>query len=379
MLSKLEFEHLELTDSNSDLHSLSDSINFKLLSLKNASEWSENLSRLPVEMQDIYYSPEYYNIWEKNGAGKSYCYIFEDGNNIAIYPFLLNRINDLGYELDNYYYDIQGAYGYNGDIYSSEQPEFREKFYYAFKKFCIENNIIAEFTRFHPLIGNYKFSENFLDVIFDRKSVHIDLKQEYYAIVKNFSRSAKQNLRTALSNDLDILVCKNEFPYKNEFIQIYKETMDRVKAEKCFYFSDNYFDDTFNIPSLIQFVVFKKNIPVASALCIGSNNYLHVHFLASKTDYLFSRPNNYLVNKIIQYGIGEGFNELHLEGGRSSAAEDSLLRFKKNFSKTTSNFYVGKQIYNVEVYQSVISQWQKNYSDIVDKHSNKILKYRYFE
>ncbi|HCY74475.1 MAG TPA: hypothetical protein DHV28_01010 [Ignavibacteriales bacterium] len=379
MLSKLEFENLELSDYNHNSLYLTGSINSKLLSLNNASDWSEYLSRLPEEMQDIYYSPEYYNIWEKNGAGKAYCFIFEDGNNIAVYPFLLNRINDLGYELDKPYFDIQGAYGYNGVVYSSDHPGFRKKFYIAFSKFCIYNNIIAEFTRFHPLIGNHKFSEDFIDVIFDRKSVHIDLKQKYDDIVKNYTRSARQNLRTAAANDLNILVSKDVFPYKKEFTKIYKETMDRVKAEKYFYFSDNYFDDTFKIPSLIQFMVFSNKVPIASALCIGKKNYLHVHLLASKTDFLFNRPNNFLINKIIQYGIGKGFNELNLEGGRSSAADDSLLRFKKNFSKMTCNFYIGKKIYNRDVYQSVIYQWKKNYPEMVDKHFNKILKYRYFE
>ena len=39
-----------------------------------------------------------------------------------------------------------------------------------------------------------------------------------------------------------------------------------------------------NLP-LIQFVVFKDEIPIASSLCLYRGNYLHMHFAISKTEY----------------------------------------------------------------------------------------------
>ena len=83
--------------------------------------------------------------------------------------------------------------------------------------------------------------------------------------------------------------------------------MDRVQAENFLYFDDDFFIDTFNISTLVQFVVFKDDVPTATALCIGEENYLQVHFLASKSEYFSMRPNNFLLDKIIKYGIGETF------------------------------------------------------------------------
>lgn len=378
MFSELDFNPLELRNSYYSSSFLTELSQSKLLSLKNKAEWSDYLSRLPDSMRDLYYSPEYYDLWEKKDGGRAFCFVFEDGNNLALYAFLLNRINDLGYKLHETYYDIQGAYGYNGVIYSSDDLDFRKRFYSSFSKFCKSNNIIAEFTRFHPMLDNYKFSENFFDVIYDRQTVYIDLSRKYDYIYNDYSRSAKQNLRTAVVAGLNNIVYKNVFPYKNEFIKIYRETMDRVQAETYLYFDDDFFNDTFNISTLVQFVVFKDNIPIASSLCFGKENYLHVHFLASKSEYLLVRPNNFLLDKMIKYGIGMGFKKLHLGGGTTSSQNDYLLRFKKNFSKATSDFYIGKKIYNEEVYRNILLQWGDKYPDLTKKHNDKILRYRYF-
>jgi hypothetical protein len=100
----------------------------KILDLSQKKEWKKYLELLPISQQDIYFTPEYYELYEKNGDGKAQCFIFEDNGNIALYLFFINSVNELGYKLNNEYYDIQGAYGYNGVISSSYNIEFRRKF-----------------------------------------------------------------------------------------------------------------------------------------------------------------------------------------------------------------------------------------------------------
>ena len=240
-------EQLNLRNSDSTLISLISLIEvnkYKLLSLQDKAEWSAFLNRLPESMQDVYFTPEYYEIYEKNGEGKACRFVYEDGNGLALYPFLLNRINDLGYELENSYYDIQGAYGYNGVVYSSNDPDFVKSFYHEFNKFCKEHNIVAEFTRFHPLLENYIFSKDFLDISYNRQTIYVDLTQKYDDIYRDYTRSIRQNLHTADANNLTLCTYQNVFPYKKDFFPMYRETMDRVNAERYLYFSDCYFDYT---------------------------------------------------------------------------------------------------------------------------------------
>ncbi len=126
----------------------------EVLDISESQKWSNLLKQLPLHLQDIYYTPEYYKVYEIYGDGKALCFVYHYGSNLALYPFFLNRINNLGYDLNESYYHIEGAYGYNGVISSSNDPDFIKNFYEDFNKYCKENNIIAEFTRFHPLFEN---------------------------------------------------------------------------------------------------------------------------------------------------------------------------------------------------------------------------------
>lgn len=134
-------------------------IDFKLIELSQKEKWNEMIARLPIEQQDIYYTPEYYSIYEKKGDGKAQCFVYERDGEIALYPFLINSVNDLGFKLNKQYFDIQGAYGYNGVATSSCEESFKKSFYTAFQNFIEEHSIIAEFTRFNPFLKNELFSD----------------------------------------------------------------------------------------------------------------------------------------------------------------------------------------------------------------------------
>ena len=373
VVSLLNFLHLNLHKKFQD-HLRKTSI----LSLKDREVWSAYLNNLPAAIQDVYFTPEYYEIYEKLGDGKAYCFIYDDGNNVAMYPFLINRINDLGYELDKSYYDIQGAYGYNGVLSTSDDSNFIECFYDEFNKYCTDKNIIAEFTRFHPILKNHMFSKNFLNVIYNRKYVFIDSKLKYDEIYMNFHRSVKTNIAKAKKNNLKVSTYQNEFPYMKEFVQIYKETMDRVKSEESLYFNEDYFYNTFKNLPLIQFVVFKDELPIATSICLCYGIHLHIHFTGSRGQFHNLRPNDLLWDEMIKFGVKNGYHYIHFGGGKTEFEDDSLLRFKKNYSNTTCDFYIGKKIFNAEIYNKICEQWYSRYPHLIDKYKSIALKYRCF-
>ena len=79
---------------------------YRILTLSEKDEWSKLLDKLPIEQQDIYYTPDYYELYERNGDGKAMCFVYEKNDDVALYPFLIKCINNLGYELDEEYFDI---------------------------------------------------------------------------------------------------------------------------------------------------------------------------------------------------------------------------------------------------------------------------------
>lgn len=46
-------------------------MNYKILNLKNRQKWKILLNELPINQQDVYFTPEYYELYEKNGDGKA--------------------------------------------------------------------------------------------------------------------------------------------------------------------------------------------------------------------------------------------------------------------------------------------------------------------
>ena len=147
----------------------------KVLELKDVNKWKDQLLSLSSYQWDVYYTPEYYSLYQNYGDGEALCCFFDIDGSIAIYPFLKNPILPLGYQLDKEYYDIQGAYGYNGLIASTDESAFIAEFWKEFDAYCQENDIIAEFMRFHPLLNNQRWASPKMKTSFSRYTVSLDL------------------------------------------------------------------------------------------------------------------------------------------------------------------------------------------------------------
>ena len=109
---------------------------YSILSLKDEIKWKAFLDKLPPDKRDVYFTPDYYSLYQNYGDGKARCFVFEKDGEIALYPFLINPISPLGYKLEKEYNDIQGAYGYNGIISSTEETSFLAAFWDAFDAFA---------------------------------------------------------------------------------------------------------------------------------------------------------------------------------------------------------------------------------------------------
>lgn len=354
---------------------------FEVCNLQTSGKWDEFLENFPIEKRDIYFTPQYYQIYENNGEGKATCLIYKDGKEIALYPFLKNSINDLGFSLDKDYFDIQGAYGYNGMIVTTEDKTFIKNVNKTFSEYLITNNVIAEFTRFHPLLKNESFSRGYLNIIEDRKTVVLDLGKEYPEVWERQYSSGNRNMvRKAERNGYGIQILKKpEQKDIRSFIDIYYTTMRSAKAIDYYFFKTEYFSNLFSFLKDQTFLINifdPKNEIVCSSIFMQYGDYFHYH-LSGRTSKTDNSVNNYLLDKAVVLAIENGAKYFHFGGGRTTAKDDSLLKFKMNFSRNVCTFYIGKRIFNAGVYKSVVSQWESKNPDKADEYKNVLLKYRY--
>jgi len=354
---------------------------YKVLTLNEKNIWSEYLNKLPISHQDIYYTPQYYQVYEKNGYGKANCFVFKKNDDIAIYPFLINCINDLGYDLNDKYFDIQGAYGYNGVITSNTSKAFKSIFQEEFNNYCFKNNIVAEFTRFNPVIKNQNFSDN-LSIVKENKDIIVDLNfSEDYMLKNIYDRSVRKNINKAIRNDLTIKHFSGDKinnDWINKFKEIYNSTLQRRSADKYYYFSDNYFTSLNKKmgTNISYFFTQIKNKTISCELVTYKNHNAYSFLGGTLSEYFSYRPNDILKHQIINHLRKEGCKYFCLGGGVSEG--DGIYKYKKSFSKNGINdFFIGKKIYLNDIYNKICGEWLDKSPEKKDLFSNYLLKYRY--
>ena len=347
----------------------------KILTLLEANEWSKWLSSLPSSYKDVYFSPDYYSLYQAYGDGEANCYVFIDGDKVALYPFMKNSINILGYELDKDYYDIQGAYGYNGLIANTQNTTFINEVWHRFDEWCQQHDIVAEFMRFHPIINNYELAGNHFHVIYDRETVYIDLSQSLEEIFQGCEKSTRQHIRKAMKS-IEIQPAFYSEENVKTFYQIYHENMVHVNSIPYLFFNEDHFRRMFHNENIEFFIAYQDNTPIACYSGLVSKDYYSNYLRASKTDYNKTGVNTLMYCSMIQSAKAHGCKYVHLGGGSNDDPENSLLKYKMNYSKTLSHFYIGKRIHNPIVYNDIVRQWKERHPDSFNNHSKMLLGYR---
>ncbi len=352
----------------------------KILTLENQIEWENLLNQFPEKFQDIYFTPEYLKIQENEGYGKAFCFTFKKGNNIALYPFLKNKISSEKFKLNEKYFDIETPYGYGGPILNSDNQKFTEDFYEAFHKYCVDSNIIAEFVRYHPFCENFpnkKYIPNFKD----RNTVIINLTKNYYDIWEKEYHSKNRNIiRKAQNGGMKIHIISHPSLKDIEiFSEIYLKTMKKLNADEFYFFSSKYIRNTFVNLSKNTYlfnVLNKENEIVCTSIFFHYQNNFHYH-LSARTEKSDNTVNNFLIDSAIQFAQSIGCLKLHLGGGRTNHEEDTLLKFKQSFSKDKGEFYIGKKIHNETIYNHVINEWETQNPDKKEDLKNILLRYKF--
>ncbi len=341
--------------------------NYKIIEATD-SIWDDYLKCMPVDKQDIYFSSWYYRLEEIEEHGHPQLFVYEDGENIAIYPYLINEIPDkYGFKG---YYDIETAYGYGGPLANSENQEFLIAFENEFIGYCRKENIIAEFIRFHPLIKNYNIFKNNISVLHNRTTVWVNLqKTENDLWMSEISSRYRNKIRNAQKSGLRYEESKDY----QEFMRMYDMTMKKDNADDFYFFSENYFKYLMERKdNIILYIKDANGRIIAGILLMGYGDYLHYHLGCSDTDYLNLHSNNFMQWKAIEWGLCREYKRYHLGGGLSDDEGDHLFQFKRGFSKDRANFYIGKRIHNHEIYDQLMNKWEEENG----RRSVKLLAYR---
>ena len=304
---------------------------------------------------DLYFDENYGKLYEKIENGKAEIFEYKDENGKITNQFLIRKIPDKieGKE----YFDIVTPYGYGGSIIENligDKEKLLQRYQEEFSKYCLENNIVSEFVRFHPIVKNYEDFGKMYNAKYMRKTLITKL-QEDDPVQNQFGKSCRKNIRQALNKGVTYKITQKPDNI-DSFKDIYYSTMDRNSATDYYYFDDEYFNNLLKyFKSNIIFIeaIFENKV-IAAGLYFTYKDIIHIHLSGTLTEFLYLSPAYILRYAVTLWGKENGYKLIHHGGGRSNSEEDSLYLFKKNFAKVyDTDFYIGRKIWNQEIYDKL--------------------------
>lgn len=322
-------------------------------------------------IDDAYYNLNYAKLYLSSPDDEVIVYKKEEDGKIFFNMAIKRAIKSIGNViLDDIYYDLETPYGYGGFYTNTDDEEFLRKALKEYTEFCNSKEIIAEFIRFHPLNTFPKKFSKYLDFcLYDRDVVFVDLnvgKEERWA---SYSSNTRYKIKKARHLEFKVFDSVSDDDIFN-FYKIYIQTMNKNSADKFYFFSEKYFKDLLSLKNTKLFLAFDDNHTVVSgAIFIESEFLVSYHLGAKNYNINIVGSNYFLFDRIFDFYSEQGKLYALLGGGRTSNPDDSLLKFKRKFSKITKPFYIGGKIYNKDIYNKLCS--------IKNFNNNRFLRYRY--
>ncbi|MDN7242169.1 GNAT family N-acetyltransferase [Planococcus sp. N028] len=316
-------------------------------------QWNEILEKF--EDKDIYFFYEYFKSTLFLNEGEPLLFFFENSDGKVAYPVIKRKImNKNGLKL----YDITTPYGYGGPLISAvdDEEKLMQQFRESFNEYCQDHSIVSEFVRFHPLLKNHAHLTEEMHVMHIGHTVGIDLQQGE-DLLAQMPGKTRNMIRKAEKNGIEVRELDKE-KYLEEFISIYYSTMDRKAAADYYYFSMDYFLESFKLLSSnsVLFGAFLEGKMISSTLILINDNFMHYHLSGGLTEYQSLGATNLLLFKIAEWGKERGIQMFHLGGGYSSK-KDSLYDFKKSLSNIHPlKYYVGKKIHHPVLYNMLVAE-----------------------
>ncbi len=328
----------------------------RLIPASERDSWREALA--PLGSIDATYLPEYHLAYALRIAGSSpLLWHFSQGGEHFLYPFLLTPVALGGTPTP--YFDITGIYGYTGPIATTLDGGFVRTAWAAFDAYAARQKIIAEFVRFSPFNRNEGFAHPQAAVIANRTLAASQLPPTAEALLQSLGSKTRNMLRKAEREGL----AARELPlpqYLPAFRALYDETMHRNRAPEFFRYDDAYWAQLLNLGplGLRLFGTFAGEKLVAASMAVAHGCSGMYHLGASLTEYAKLGAGN-LSLFAMSCGLLEGGVEfLNMTGGRTAAADDPLLLFKRSNANGTATFHIGKRVVDPLAYNEVATQWR---------------------
>ena len=133
--------------------------------------------------------------------------------------------------------------------------------------------------------------------------------------------------------------------------------MDKNQAADFYYFDRDYFNQLSAIPGVELLAVKLADKYVSMGFFMQTGELAHYHLSANNSELLRENGNYALLDFAFERAQQNGCKLMMLGGGRTSASDDSLLKFKTKFSNHIKPFYIAGLDFMPEQRAMLNQQW----------------------
>jgi hypothetical protein len=300
---------------------------------------------------DIYHTWFYHDIDKR---GEPLMLVYEENNNFIAFPFIKRKIEN------SEWIDFTTVYGYSGllsNLNLDDIPQqMQANFAINLKDFFTSEKVVSVFSRLHPFSNQKLLLQQFDGVMANGKTVYIDLSTPLEAQRKAYHKRLLRQIKQLRNHNYTIKTIQNLEEIKH-FSKMYQENMDRLSANKFYYFDEEYFINICfsNEINCKLLAIYDGKEMICGAIIGFSNSIIRNHLSATHVDYTKYSPSKLLTDEISVIGRKLGLNYFHLGGGLGGK-QDSLFEFKSYFSPLVLEDYIWCYIANKEAYANLNQQ-----------------------
>lgn len=217
-------------------------MNLQIYTIEQNEQW-DRIVRSFSEY-DTYWLSGYVKAFMIHGDGEPLLF-FYDGNDVRGINVVMKRdiaedVHFSGKIPRGKFYDFSSPYGYGGWLIEGKEKGVLFKTY---EEWCINNGIISEFVRFHPVIENHVYSEACYEVVPLGNTITMDLSSPEI-IWANITSKNRNMIRKAKKNGIRVFTGRYPEVFQI-FREIYNSTMDKDDAEEYYYFGTEFYESIY--------------------------------------------------------------------------------------------------------------------------------------
>ncbi|WP_019503972.1 GNAT family N-acetyltransferase [Pleurocapsa sp. PCC 7319] len=317
--------------------------------------WRETLQQI---RHDVYHLPEYVALEAKRTNTSPQAIVITENDSIFFVPYLLRSCEDIVSSTNvQPVFDVISPYGYPGILLNEaakHNSDFPDLAFKEFKQVLKSQGVCSAFLRLHPILGE-NFANIFPQNTFQEngKTVSVNLTLDEEKIWAKTRKGHQSTINKCIRLGLTARIVSFA-DYIDEFISIYEETMDRVKAKGVYYFSRDYFQGLLKLGDKLHLgIVESEGNIVCASLFFESCGIVQAHLGGTKTEFLKQSPFNLLLHHMRLWAKARGNQYLHIGGG-VGGKKDNLYTFKSGFSKQRHEFLTLRSVIDNNNYNNLI-------------------------